>query len=685
MTRRKYSNTLRRVLIDMHIGDHEPEFLAKYDPTATAKSVASTGAQAAMVYFQSHLGLCYWPTKTGVEHKASIGRNFAGETVKALSELDLPVCGYYSIGFNNEEYLRHENWRIMPASTPTIGILPRQRYGIVCINNPEYRAFIDAQVKEILEHKLEAIFFDMVWWNGVCVCKSCQEKFFAEAGKPIPSAVDWQDDEWLEFQKARENWLSDFTIGLHGLVKSINSDVEVYHNFALALSNWTRGMRFDSVIGHDFLGGDFYGDKAEQLFITRLMSNLSPTKPIEFMTTIAANLTEHDRLRTQTELDGKVFASLMADAAFLGIIAINPDGTIDEEALLRLKIAFAKSEKFDFAGVLKPKEDVAIYFSDSSRMNLDDPIKNIEDAPSSSIPNYPHFTAASGVARNLARSHIPFGVISKSNILNLHNWPVIILPNIANFDDEEIAYFKDYVQKGGNIYGSRNSLLGLEDLFGANSIAQEAGNVIYLISETIKSLNRPLSHWCKQDGTVGALRIELSQANALAKIGLPYSYPNIGSAEDKLFASIHSSPLHQGTNNASIIQNKFGNGMAIYCVADIESVALPDNEALFKEILSIILPKRKIEISAHPALWVSEFEDENGNIILRFFNASSDNPAIAISGGKVKISIGQGPRVLGVKKMSVDENILVTGDKETISFELGTISDFETIIVEFSK
>lgn len=685
MARQKYSKTRRRVLVDMHIGDHEPEFLAKYDPIEIANAVAEAGAEAAMVYFQSHLGLCYWPTETGVRHKACAGHNFASETVNAFKGRGLPVCGYYSIGFNNEEYLRHEDWRIVPASPPTIGILPRQRYGIVCINNPEYRAFVEAQIKEILAHELDAIFFDMVWWNGVCVCSSCQAKYFAETGKPIPTKVDWQDENWQSFQIARETWLSDFTIGLRTLAKSTQSGIEVYHNFALALANWTRGMSFQSVKGHDFLGGDFYGDKAEQLFITRLMSNLTLAKPIEFMTTIAANLTEHDRLRTQFELDSKVFASLMADAAFLGIIAINPDGTIDAEALERLKSSFSKSAKFDFEKSLRPIEEVGIYFSDNSRMNIDEPAKNLADAPSSSIPNYPHFAAASGAARNLARAHIPFGVISKPNIFELERWPAIILANIANYDEAEINAFKHYVRDGGKIYGSRTSLVGLEELFGAASLGSEKGNVIYIKSDSINAAKRPLSHWCKPDGSNGALRIGLGTGRELANLGLPYKYPSEGTAEDKLFATIHSSPYYKEAPSPTIIENQYGNGMAIYCAADIECVASADNDALLLELLEKLLPLRKIELIAHPALWLSAFEDTESNLILRLFNASNDSPPIPIYGSKAKIKLRVGQSVSRITKMSDSKDLPFRSGKNSVDFEIGTIKDFEAFEIEFAS
>ena len=63
-----------------------------------------------MVYFQSHVGLCNWPTKSGKQHAAFAGRDPAREIVDLFHASDIPVCAYYSVNFNNWAVLEHPEW-----------------------------------------------------------------------------------------------------------------------------------------------------------------------------------------------------------------------------------------------------------------------------------------------------------------------------------------------------------------------------------------------------------------------------------------------------------------------------------------------------------------------------------------------------------------------------------------------
>ena len=153
----------RRLLVDTQIPDWDPEFLAKYDPEMAASQVEASGAQAVMVYFQSHLGVCNWSTETGVQHKAFQGNDKLSETLAAMKAHNIPVCAYYSVNFNNWAYLEHPEWRIEPLTKGTMGALPRDRYGLCCMNNRDYRSFVHGQVHELLDaHDVDSMFFDMI-------------------------------------------------------------------------------------------------------------------------------------------------------------------------------------------------------------------------------------------------------------------------------------------------------------------------------------------------------------------------------------------------------------------------------------------------------------------------------------------------------------------------------------------
>ena len=63
-----YSKAYRRHLCDMHIDDWNAEFLSKFDPKTYVENLKLAKIKSAMIYLQSHVGLCYWPTASGKMH-----------------------------------------------------------------------------------------------------------------------------------------------------------------------------------------------------------------------------------------------------------------------------------------------------------------------------------------------------------------------------------------------------------------------------------------------------------------------------------------------------------------------------------------------------------------------------------------------------------------------------------------
>ena len=64
-----HEKNYRRNLVDMHIEEWDPEFLASFDPENYVNMLKEANVSCAMVYANSHVGLCYWPTKNGKMHR----------------------------------------------------------------------------------------------------------------------------------------------------------------------------------------------------------------------------------------------------------------------------------------------------------------------------------------------------------------------------------------------------------------------------------------------------------------------------------------------------------------------------------------------------------------------------------------------------------------------------------------
>jgi len=690
----------RRLLVDMHITDWDSEFLKKYSPEEIVKLYKKSEVSSVMFYAQSHVGLCYWPTKTGKQHQNLLDRDLVREMLELLKKENINSCVYYSVIFNNEEFLRHPNWRMVDAAGK-----PYTRYGHCCPNNPEYRQFCLDQVDELLDgYDFDSFFYDMTFWPRICVCSSCTQRYLNEANAEIPETIDWCTPQWCKFQKARERWIIDFTKLLTEKIKKIKPDISVYHNFSTALANWIPGLSFEAAKYHDFLGADFYEDSTEQLIVGKLFSSLTENKPLEFMTSRCIDLHDHELTKSQELMEMQAFGALAQSGAFLFIDAINPDGSVCSEIYERMsKINKTISSYEPFLGG-ESVEDVAVYFSNESKMDLrenGEKINSFESGEHDLLINraYPHYLAIRGVCRILNRAHIPFGVISKKQLHHLSKHKLVILANVERMDQEETEAIREYVRNGGKIYASRfTSLIEtkgvkhedfmLSDVFGCHFETDNAGDETYInfdnSPEELLNAIKPqqnLSHIAhnSEKRTAGCLLLkEYSEANKLGTLTLPYGDKR-GNVFDRNWISIHSSPPWRKTNRPVIVKNCYEQGICIYSAADIETIQSEANEKLFLELINILLNGEKFSFSSasHPCIWSFLFhQPEKRRYRLSLLNYQLDLPVIPIQNVKFLINV---PEKKNIK------NVFIAPDKEKLKFSLTDNNDLEITIPELLK
>ena len=64
-----YEGVYRRQLTDMHIHDCDERFLSKFNADEYYENLVRAKIQSPMIYLQSHVGLCNYPTETARTHK----------------------------------------------------------------------------------------------------------------------------------------------------------------------------------------------------------------------------------------------------------------------------------------------------------------------------------------------------------------------------------------------------------------------------------------------------------------------------------------------------------------------------------------------------------------------------------------------------------------------------------------
>jgi hypothetical protein len=620
----------RRLILDMHVGDWDPGFLAQIDPAAIADACVAAHLTSFMLYAHSHVGLCNWPTKIGMRHANLRDRDLVGELLAELRKRGVAVAGYMSAIFDNQAFLQHPDWRIQPVTQgekSSDELFAGSRYGLVCPNNPDYRHYLTALAVELhSSYQFDYAFFDMLFWTDICQCPHCRRRLTDEEGLGFPTTINWLDRDWTRFVHARERWLAEFTQLLTDAVKAIRPEIPVYHNFACLARNWRYGVTLDGAAANDFLGGDFYGDAAEQLLLCKLFNGLSRQQPIEFMTTRCPTPGNHELVKSTERMLQQVQAATLLNAAFMWIDAVNPDGTINPAVYARIGEVFHQVEADEPCLDGASAAEVAIYFSAYSKMDFAENGKLLREA--AGARTYPHLKAARGLSGLLQRAHIPFDVITANDLDVLSRYRLVLLPNVLRMDRQEAEALRRFVKAGGSLYASRYTSwtdpngtrfddFQLADLFGCHAAADDLGTVTYLrprdsrLAEAIAP-QRDLDHFAApnspEDGA-GTIRLKpQAEGNVLACLTLPFAQ-EWGDIFNQRWASIHSSPPWQETDAPVIVEHRFGKGRVIYSAADIEAIPSEANETLLKHLLvdRLLAGPRRFTCAAHPCVWAEVY------------------------------------------------------------------------------
>jgi len=642
--RTRYNRTYRRTLLDMHIPDWDPGFLSEYDPQALADVYAASGITGVLFYCKSHLGLNYWPAPVGGIHRAAKNRDLVGEMLAALRTRGIAPGAYHSVIFDNWAVEHHPEWAIVPATTLKgyDSHLLGQRYGTACANQPEYREYEKTQIEALLRrYDFDALWIDMAFWTALCVCTRCRARFRAEEGEEIPLVVDWASPAWVRYQEARERWLEEMTVEFIDLARTVRPDIAVTHNLAGGMYGWFWAHKLQWGRYDTFVAADIYGGRDEQLVITRAMLHLSREQPAEFMTSRCVDLRYHTALKSEHTMLVEALATTAHGCAFLFIDAIDPRGTVNPVVYERINRVFRETAKYEAFLGGTPVEDVAIYYSDESRIFPGDNGVPLQHVTSRAKHELPHLNAVSGAAAVLQNNHIPFGVITKNDLGELSRYRVVIVPDAIRMSDEEMEGLRSYVGGGGRLYASgRTSLLGtdgvqrrdfgLADMFGVHAIAMEHG-CVYLQPRSSVLLEAVFPEQYIGFGFTSSNSVSYSTnsagiprlavhyvGTAMATLNLPYGYPSPGSANAHDFASIHSSPPWQDTDNPTIVLHDFGLGQSVYSAAPLETDSTDSGRRAFAAIIKQLLgDPPTLSSGADRDVWFTAFEQpENSRVVV---------------------------------------------------------------------
>ena len=568
-----YRNVFRRNLVDMHIEDWDARFLSEFDPETYAANLKRAHIGAPMLYLQSHVGHCYWPTKTGHMHAALDGReDLMRQTVNRCHDAGMYVVGYYSLIYNTVEEDRHPDWRIVCAD----GLSRRQRgsrYGMCCPNHPEYRAFVTAQIAEMAEYfDLDGFFFDMTFWPEICHCPHCQKRYLAETGREsLPGGhlpqTDWNNPDWLEFQQLRIRWMGEFAKLVTDTAKRCVPGVSVEHNYANSIAGPSLLCNTELVNEQcDYAGGDLYGDLYNHSFTAKYFYNVTNNQPFEYMTCRCdRSLYVHTVSKTEEHLATEVMLTAAHHGASFIIDAIDPVGTLDSRVYDLVGRVFERQMPYEayFSGDMV--QDVGVYYTTTGHYN------------SRGLP-YDNKTCAIGITRALIEENIPVGVIGNGQTDTLSQYRMVFAPQLAFMDEQNLTDLERYVEGGGILY-----LSGVEDvrvierLLDARFEGYTEDSAVYM-APTARGQRYfgPFTEKYPFPTETSLPVISVKDADILATMTMPYTHPG-----ERRFASIHSNPPGIPTDIPALLAKRRGRGVVIWSAAPIEN----DNRRAHRRLL----------------------------------------------------------------------------------------------------
>lgn len=609
-----YEGIYRRQLTDMHINDTDELFLSKFNADEYYENLVRAKIQSPMIYLQSHVGLCNYPTATARTHKRfAEGENEIKRLIAKCKAGGMRVVGYYSLIFNNCAIEMHPEWE-MKYRDGTTWRDHGQRYGLCCPNNTDYREFVKVQIDELAREfkNIDGLFFDMPYWEVACQCDACRERFSREVGSELPQNMDWYDPVWRKYVRARQDWMVDFVQFVRAYTERVMPWVTVEFNYAAVIGcDWLGGSTEGINAESEFTGGDLYGDLYSHSFACKYYYGVTKNQPFEYMTCRCdKTLREHTITKPQATLEREILLTAAHHGASLIIDAIDPIGTLDSRVYDRVGRAFERQLPYEpYMDKGELYAEVAVYF-DSRTMFAEDGSDRYNK------------TCAIGAVRRLAECHVPTAVVANGALDDLSGYRMVIAPSLRDFENDEPMKLIDYVRNGGTLYlsGASDSRL-MKAFFDARVVGKTYGDTkrrpvqqgarVYIspsegsediFGEFNVEYPLPLTYFLPlAEGAVGDVK---------ATITLPYAEPD----DNAHFASIHSCPPWQSTEHPAYVERRFGKGKVIWCAAELEY----DEREAFKNVFkNIVLSnvQKKYDVSASPSVEAVIFEGDGESLI----------------------------------------------------------------------
>ena len=222
----------RQVHLDFHTSPHIMDVGEGFDAEQFAERFVEAHINSVTVFAKCHHGMCYYPTKTGIEHPALNGRDLLGEQIEALHRRGIRCPIYTPVAWEEDVAHRFPQWRQLKAN----GIAGRSKSADLnaedqvpagwWFNNfidPGYQDYIEAHLREFMKrYEVDGVFFDILFYAQGCCWSEPSIRFREKHGLL---------EDTLENNKKFEALAQEaFMKKMNAIVKGINPKASIFYN-----------------------------------------------------------------------------------------------------------------------------------------------------------------------------------------------------------------------------------------------------------------------------------------------------------------------------------------------------------------------------------------------------------------------------------------------------------------------
>jgi len=447
-------------------------------------------------------------------------RDLLQEQISAAHRKELRTRTYLNAHYYGDEfYEKHKEWAQVKVDGSPIDTLYGHGY-TMCVNSP-YRDRMFRLIVGVATRGVDVVFLDgPAYYPGACYCDNCRKAFKVESGHDLPAREDWTDPLWRKFVMFRYRSIAKFLkdgtqalrdAGLNALLYSNNSS-QVWPSWSFALS------AEDSYEGQAIIGMESYQYYTLpsgvpmwfQGWTTKLANSIKRDKPFCLFLAASHQPWFRERIPPIEYLLGKLQglangADMFEDHGFA--TEATSEGAKYFDMARNYESYYQSSKSAAKVAVVWSRRTGDFFYEVPAQSGAEEAQARVEvEKPAGVAVQAGDFLEAQritmwkyeserrtaeearGFYEALIRLHVPFDLISDINLneRDLAKYGLLILPNVACMNDEQVSAVRDFVRDGKGLIASYKTSMftglgeprgefALSDVFGVSSKGELMG------------------------------------------------------------------------------------------------------------------------------------------------------------------------------------------------------------------